>query len=92
MKKLLRSVALAIPLALGGAVALTAAPAMAATQYPRTGLNVTYYDCRGPYYTSWGQKGWDCWADYNWFAEVMLGKWDRYETVFHTPYTTYVWR
>lgn len=89
--KKFRALALAVPLAIGGTVALSAAPASAATQYPRTGWNVTYYDCRGPFYTSWGQKGWDCYADYNWYAE-LTGQRDGYQVVFGTPWTTYVWR
>lgn len=80
MRKLFRTLTMALALALGGTVAVAAAPAMAGTTAPRYGDHVTYSDCAGPYYGSTG-LWYHCWADYDWYAEVFQGKRDWYAWV-----------
>ena len=77
IRKTFRTLTMALALALGGTVAVTAAPAMAGATAPRYGSHVTYYDCAGPYYGSTG-LWYHCWADWDWYAEVFQGKRDWY--------------
>lgn len=70
MKKVIAVLAMVFGLMLVGI-----SPAQAATPYPpRTGHNVTFYDCYGPYYWWHGGAYYNCYADYNWWAEVFEGK------------------
>lgn len=77
IRKTMRTLTMAVALALGGTVAVSAAPALAGTTAPRYGSHVTYYDCAGPYYNNSGLQ-YHCWADWDWYAEVFWGKRDWY--------------
>jgi hypothetical protein len=72
MRKLLLS--LAVTLTIIFAVPQTANAGMVA---PTHGHNVTYYNCSGPYYI-YGAWRYKCWGDYNWWAEVFEGQYDRW--------------
>ncbi len=81
MKRILASIALAIGLM------FTLAPAAHAACYflaPTTGNHVTYYNCRGPYIwngLNYDYRVWQCYADYDWYAEWFWGKHDMNEYV-----------
>lgn len=79
-RKRLSTIALAVPLALFGTLALSAGPAAAGYGPPTTGHHVTYYDCKGPYNYNW-KTVYDCWADWDWYAELFWNKVDKYELV-----------
>lgn len=82
MKKWLSTIALTFLILFGGSVAATAGGCYYAP--PTTGDHVTYYNCRGPYvYNAYSSnRGWECYADYDSWAEWFMGKHDGYAIVF----------
>lgn len=75
MKKL--KTALAALVVTAGLILGTAGISQAAMIPPRTVDHGTVYDCKGPYYAAgYGGYYYNCYVDYDWFAEWFLGKTD----------------
>lgn len=86
MKKVAAGIAAGL-IALG--VGIPAAQAACYYYAPTSGYDghVHYYNCRGPYvynaYTS--NRAWECYADWDWYAEVFWGKHDGSMIVYSGP-------
>lgn len=57
-------------------VAVSVSPAQAAMVAPTSVPHGTVYDCKGPYWQYSLGYYYDCYVDYDWYAEWFLGKQD----------------